>query len=89
MRMLLAVTLPAATLGQRLLVGVPFLALSAIFAYEWLAYTFGWAPTLSKILSYHLTSRGPGLAFVYGMVVGVAFLILFLHFTGLLKWWQP
>lgn len=89
MRSLLAATLPTATPAQRLLFGIPFLAVAVIFLYEWLAYSFGWVPTLSHIMAYRITSRGPGIAFVWGLGVGAVGLVLFLHFTGLLRWWTP
>lgn len=85
----LSTPLPATTLWERLLVGIPFAAISVLFAYEWVAYTFGLAPTLSKIISFYITGSGPGHSFFYGLGVGVVFLILFLHFTGLLRWWRP
>jgi len=70
------------------LLGLPFLAVALLFTYEWVALTFGVLPTLSEIVSSHI-SRQPALGAVEGFVAGVVVTMLVMHFAGALPWWRP
>lgn len=76
------------THASRILGGLPFLGAALILLYEWLAYSFGLDPTLSKIIAYHIQNH-PNRAVVVAFMTGGLVFLLVSHFAGALPWWKP
>ena len=73
----------------RVLDAVPFLAVSAFFAYEAFSIITGLSPTISRILAYDLDTHTPTTTFVWGLMAGAFILLLAQHISGLLPFWRP
>ncbi len=72
---------------------LPFLGLTILFWYEFLAVGFPWLglPSLSFSTYGQLAglSTHPLVGVATGVLGGVCLTLLILHLTGVLTWWRP
>jgi hypothetical protein len=67
----------------------PFLAVAIFFVYEWIAVWTHIVPPISEMVYGQLAAYHPLIQVTLGFMSGVLVLLLILHLTGNLGWWEP